>query len=227
MQSQAQMGNDTLATIGKMTPENYNPDINSLNSLANQQALLNSYQSKAAERETDPNLAAARALQQKDMLDTYQGATSGNIPVALKNQMLRAGLTEGLTSSGNVAQGSRGLADLGNIFGTNYLNYQNQIRQMAGQYLQNNPMQSAGLDPASALNLTVQGKQNNVNTNNAFKQNLAQGMLNNNANQANTANSMFSGALQEGASNAASRGALQGAWIGALGNVAAGAASHI
>lgn len=224
MASNARSGNDLIGTLSQMKPENYTPDINALNSLANEQSILNSYQSKAAERQTDPNLAATRALQQQDVKNTYENAVNGNIPTALKNQFIRAGLTEGLTTTGNVAPGTQGLSNLGNVFGNNFLNYQNQIRQMAGQYLNDNPQQSAGLDPGSALNLTVQGKQNNVNTNNAFRQNLAQAMVNNQGNQSNMANSMFSGALNEGAANAASKGALQGAWIGALGNVVGGLA---
>lgn len=224
LESNNNANNSLISTLAQMRPQTYEPDINSLNKLANQQAILNSEQSKAAEAETNPNLAATRALQQSDIQNTYNNAVSGDIPVALKNQFLKAGLTEGLQNTGNVAPGTAGLSNLGNIFGQNYLNYQNQIRSMANQYLGENPLQSAGIDPSSALNLTVGGKQNTTNTNNAFQQQLGQAMVNARGNQTNLANSLFSGAVNEGNSNAAQSNALKGAWIGFLGQAAGAAA---
>lgn len=218
-----------LDMVAKTAPERVNIDYNRLNTLGKDYGYLNAMQSKALERQVDPNNAAIREGLAADMAKTQHDAATGNLPVELKNQMLRAGLTEGLGTTGNVKQGSQGLSNLGNIYGTKFLDYQNMVRQMAGQYLQANPLAAAGLDPSSAMNLFQTNQQDNANLTNSWRQQLLQAQGNSNATMSNMGGQLFSGAVNEGNSNTQAKNADAGQKIAAgaaiAGTVVLGAAA--
>lgn len=210
MPLQSQSDQSLLDTIQHFRPDKDHIDLNQLNETANKQGLLNEYQSRNAEMELDPKIARLRQLQQDDILNSYEGATKGELPVGMQNALVKAGLGAALANGTGTAAGTVGNHSAEQVFGSGLVNYLNQLRGLSGDLIANNPRPVVGLDPGSALSIRLQNNKDNQNLENAYRQQLIQGTAQAHSNLSNLASSLQQASAQEASSNAASKAAAGG-----------------
>lgn len=219
--TESRRGQDMLDLMQRTPPEKVHLNLNDYDKLINQFALINEYKSKAAEQETNPELAAARQLNDQDLLKTYQGTINGDLPVSVQNALASAGLENQIGTGTRIAPGSKGKATLTELYGRGTNDYVNSIRGMMSQYLASRPRQNAGLDPSSAANMRLGNVQDNANVENAFRQQLMSATMGANQNRSNLAASFGNAAAAQGAGNAAAKNSSAGATLGAVAGTAA------
>lgn len=218
---------DMLDLMQRTTPEKVHLNLNDYDKLINTYALLNSYQSKAAERETDPEQAAARDLMAKDFLSTYDNALKGNMPKGVQNALMTAGLEDQAATGTKLAPGSRGVATVQNFYGRGANDYINQVRGMLSDYLTRNPQRSAGLDPGSAAQMRLQETTDNANLENQFRQQNLGATVAANNNMSTLRGNIAQAMAAQSAASGANRSAGMGSMIGALTSLAgAGAVAY-
>ena len=199
------------------TPPQFTPiDINELNELMRQQALISGFASKAAEQQLDPETALLRDLESKDLVESYQGALRGDLPVGVQNALVRAGLGQAIEGGNSISPTSLGKGSAEKAFGLGSLEYLDKLRNIVSRKTASTPKPMAAVDPASAGEISVANTQNRDAVTNDFHNNLMNATFTANQNLSNLGTSLASGAIQESASNAGARNASRGNLLGSL-----------
>jgi hypothetical protein len=239
--------------------------------MAFQEATINAANKRALERAMSPDAAALRenlpkALSQQLQMFGGAGSTGLGTPgdtgngapppdTGIYNDITKMNLARlfGSGVSPDSTIGRSGLFDASTVQG---MQLKRQAMQDAAQYLQQNPLQDAGIDPGQLIAMQEGAKQQNITQENEFKRNvfggavglgnsmwnMNQGMLgaeaqaensynqglNNliNANQQDW-NNYFNLGSQAAAQNAAGQNSMTGAYIGGAGAIGMGAAIAI
>lgn len=215
---------NNIALAANATPEWDKTNIGGLDDLIGQYAALNGYKSKALEEKMDPRLAGLRDDQEQDLVDTYDKARHGDLPVGVQNALMRSGLASAISTGTGVGKNSVGAGTATRVFGSGSNDYLNQVRSMVNGYIAQNPMKAAGIDPSTAASVKLGMDRNNMNLANTYKQQILQTALTGNDNLTNLTNGWLQSAAQENASNAASKQAAGGQTMGMIGTLAGAAA---
>ncbi len=205
-----------LDLIAKTPPEFTPIDINQLNDLVQQQAMLSAYRSKIAERELDPALAQLRERESADLLSDYEGARSGNLPQGVQNALVRAGLGAAIRGGGAISPTSIGKGSSERVFGMGATNYLDKLRSLVMQKTASTPQPMVAIDPGDAANISVSNIKDRDSLTNQFHQQLLNATGQAHGNLSNYGRSLAEGAVREGMSNTAIKNAKQKEFLGTL-----------
>jgi len=207
----------SLLDLIAKTPPQFTPvSVNDLNRLTEQQALLGAYGSKAADRELNPEVALMRDLENKDLLSSYQGALSGELPVGVQNALVRAGLGAAIRGGSRISPTSLGKGSAERVMGMGTTDYLDKLRSLIMTKTANTAMPTTSVDPASAGQIQIGNIKDRDTLNNQFQQQLLQATGQANNNMSTLAQSLAESGVREAGANLESKTARQGQTSGVM-----------
>lgn len=225
MQGTLGLGRDIVGYATQIQPEERTPDIDELQRLAEREAAINAYRSRALEREMSPETAAAR----EELARQVSSDLSGGPSRELSNLWLRQGLQD-IVATGARADSGFARSALADKTRRDYIANRQNLQERAAAYLAANPQPIAGLDVGSLAGAQQQAKAENIAAREQYRQQVL-GFLG--AQAGNVTNAFNQAAQMEAArrgqnaaaynaasaAGAAQSGALTGAGIGAAGAI--------